>query len=189
MSDISQLTTCWSHRREQRCGTDSKPTAPQGTGLRYWPQIVTRTMLSIMQHGRGINKTHMPLCPGATPQRHSRDRPKTQNNSCHQKENHGEYVTEEEAGNGKAPFLQNAIQEPNTACIGFCLQSVINIGPSQEGPGESAVIVLSAASLHGAPVTWSRNQEECALWGRTSFWSQCPPLVFRNHTTSFHLLK
>lgn len=57
MSDKGHLTTSLSHHRELHCGTDSEPTTPQGTGLRYWPQTITRTMLSIMQHGRRINKT------------------------------------------------------------------------------------------------------------------------------------
>lgn len=100
MSDTGQLTTWWSHHRELGCGTDSKPTTPQGTGLRYWPQTVTRTMLSIMQHGRRINTTQdMPVCPWATslpqsfPQRlHQKQFHKTENHVRHAAANVMPYI-------------------------------------------------------------------------------------------------
>lgn len=52
LSDTEQPISCFSHHRELRWGTDSMPTVPQGT---WWPQTITRTMLSIMQHGTRIN--------------------------------------------------------------------------------------------------------------------------------------
>lgn len=41
----------------------------------------------------------------------------------------------------------------NTVHTQYCLQSVINIQSGQLGPRESPVIILSAESLHRAPLT------------------------------------
>lgn len=165
MSETGHLTTCWSHHRELWCGTDSKPTTPQGTGLRYWPQTVTRTMLSIMQHGRRINKTQDQQYHTSTPWSNITVPPQgcTKTKRIHKTENNvlllilWERRRPKRSRNGQAPFQQWR----QTQCIHDIMFTVCHQYSGQSGPRESPVIILSPASLQRAPLTLSRNQEEC----------------------------
>lgn len=157
MSDTSQLTTCWSHRREPRCGTDSRPTAPPGTGLRNWPQSVTRTMLSIMPHGSEINKTQEHQChiSQSCRERHSAA-PKlcpNQKKHCSEKQSilsEMLLMRTKQAVKWPNPLLQAADNKYHEYTMLF---TVCHPSSAQSAPGEGPVTVLSAAGLQRGPLT------------------------------------
>lgn len=155
MSDTSQLTTCWSHRREPHCGTDSRPTAPQGSGLRDWPQSVTRTMLSIMPHGSEINKTQEPPVSyqsvmQRTSQRCSKTVPKQRKTQLWETEHTVRNAAEKQAAKWPNPLLRAPDNKYHEYTMLF---TVCHPSSAQSAPGEGPVIVLSAAGLQRGPLT------------------------------------
>lgn len=154
MSDTGHLTTCLSHHRELHCGTDSEPTTPQGTGLRYWPQTITRTMLSIMQRGRRINKTQDQQYLTSMPWSKSRVLLK----GCTKTEHTNSQIRfifcttcrPKWSRNGQAPFQQMPDDKHNAFTLLFTLCHQYSV---QSGPGESPVTILSPASFQRAPLT------------------------------------
>lgn len=188
MSYTGQVTTCWSHHRELHCGTDSKPTTPQGTGLRYWPQTITRTMFSIMQHGRRINKT--------------------QDQQYHASMSWNNIIVPLHGCTTKLRIMSNMIPILGVSCrskwISYCQVKFQQMFEDKHKIYTTLFLICHRYSVQSARA----KRESCdnsltskpagrptdkkqksrgmsAVRGEVLFWSQWLPLVFTNDTTFF----